>query len=78
MNVGGFCQSYTDGWKSSYAERAGYNPQPLTYGVIRIRLTQRKADDNKFGRKAKRTAVYLDVENVNLGQGVMAETSAGG
>ncbi len=78
MNVGGFCRSYTDGWKSSYAERAGYMPQPLTYGVIRIRISQRRDNDNKFGNKPKRPATYLEVENVNLGESMRAETNAGG
>ncbi len=42
--VGGFHRGYTDGWETSYVERAGFSPQPVMWGVIRIKLVQRKAN----------------------------------
>ncbi len=39
--VGGFSRGYTDGWKSDYVERAGMTPQPLGWGLIRLRPSWR-------------------------------------
>ena len=35
--VGGFSRGYTDGWKSDYVERAGFQQQPIGWGLIRLR-----------------------------------------
>lgn len=43
VNTPGMCKSYTNGWDSSYAERAGYIPQPIGWIVIRIRVVNRRA-----------------------------------
>lgn len=76
MNVGGFCESYTDGWNSTYAEKAGYMPQPLMWGVIRIKLVQSRALERRKGliqdgQKSRKTTL-LDIENVNRGRGLLS------
>ena len=55
MLIGGFNRSFTDGWQSSYAERAGFAPQPVSWGVLRIRRTQDIASANIKGLSGKKT-----------------------
>ena len=68
--VGGFTRSYTNGWESDYVQRAGMEPQPPGWGVIRFKVTQRNAaalaHGVRPGRGAKHNATpTLDVEQVN-------------
>ena len=64
MVVGGFCEGYTDGWQSSYVERAGFLPQPLGYGIFRFKRVSRM--DNQIIRGVKNKHTHsLMVEPVN-------------
>ena len=54
INTPGMCEGYTDGWNSSYAERAGYIPQSLGWCVIRLKMVQRKEHAQAKGLKAQR------------------------
>jgi hypothetical protein len=36
LNVPGFSRGYTNGWDSSYVEQAGFQPQPLGWGIMRV------------------------------------------
>ena len=62
--VGGFCKSYTDGWQSGYAERAGFAPQPIGWGIISLKLVKRKVNSLARGVSGRRTK-SLDVDNRN-------------
>lgn len=62
--VGGFSEGYTDGWKSSYVERAGMSPQPLGWGIIRFKLVNRKAMRDIHGLPM-RGSQTLDIEQLN-------------
>lgn len=73
LNVGGFHGGYTDGWNASYVERAGFAPQPISWGVARIRLTNAKA---VIG--TKKSCIGLDVEAVSRGPGAFAKLYEGG
>lgn len=42
LNVPGFSRGYTNGWESGYVEQAGFQPQPLGWGVMRVAITQTK------------------------------------
>jgi len=52
INTPGMCEGYTDGWNSSYAERAGYIPQSLGWCVIRLKLVRRKDHAQQRGLKS--------------------------
>jgi len=60
LNVGGFSQGYTDGWRSSYVEKAGLTPQPIGWAIARFRLT-RKDKNKPTGRSGHG---YLSVEHL--------------
>lgn len=62
MNVGGFSKGYTDGWKSSYVERAGMLPQSVSWGVIRFKFSNQQVQRNKHGNAG--TGKTLDIEQV--------------
>lgn len=47
LNVGGFCEGYTDGWHHSYVEKSNYVPQPITYGKIVARIVKRKGPSDE-------------------------------
>lgn len=55
VNTPGMCEGYTNGWESTYAERAGYVPQPLGWCVIRIKIVQRLQHDRDAGIIHKKT-----------------------
>lgn len=63
--VGGFTKSYTNGWESSYVEHAGFAPQPIGWGVVRLKLVHRKSQALAKGVPNARHAWGLDVEQVN-------------
>ena len=65
--VGGFARCYTDGWNSDYGERSGFTPQPIGWGIIRLKLTRRKAMRLAKGISAGgRGALSISVEQVNV------------
>lgn len=63
--VGGFARCYTDGNTSDYAERAGFSPQPVGWGIIRLRVVKRAANSLAKGLKA-RGSNTLHVEQINV------------
>lgn len=65
MLVGGFCEGYTDGWSSSYVEKAGLKPQPISWGVIRFKSVERNLLSNLRG--VSTATRVLDVEQTNRG-----------
>lgn len=71
MVVGGFARGFTDGWKTDYVERAGFSPQPLGWGVVRIRPIWRKAAALAKGVTAARhdgggaSTMTISIETVN-------------
>lgn len=62
--VGGFAGGYTDGWKSSYVERAGFQEQPLAYALLRFKRVQ-QSDLQIIKGVASRGTQTLQVEPVN-------------
>ena len=73
--VGGFTRSYTDGFISDYVERAGMEPQPPGWGVIRFHVVERVGTSlmhgvlpghgKHNGPSSNRGTKTLDVEQVN-------------
>ncbi len=63
--VGGFAEGFTDGWKSDYVERAGFQPQPLSYALLRFKRVQRQDEMIKNGLSVERGTYTLRVEAVN-------------
>lgn len=63
MNIGGFSRGYTDGWKSSYVERSGMLPQPVGWGIIRLKFTDNKITRGQRGVN-QRGSKILDVESI--------------
>ena len=64
---GGFHNGWTDGWHSSYVERAGFVPQPLSWAVLRITLGQHTGKKrNSFNKHC----ASLDVEAVSRTSGM--------
>lgn len=64
MAVGGFARGWTDGWNSDYVERAGMSPQPLGWGVMRVRRSQKKADALAAGISSRKyNGITLEVVN---------------
>ena len=61
LNVPGFCRGYTNGWESSYVEQAGMQPQPLGWGVLRVKLTHSKARNEQRGTG---DSTLLDIEHL--------------
>lgn len=49
INAPGMSKSYTNGWQSTYAERAGYTPQPIGWIVVRIGLSSSWAGSEANG-----------------------------
>ena len=68
--VGGFARCYTNGWESDYGERAGFTPQPIGWGIIRLKIIRRKELQLAKGVTAQRgdsRGTYtLAVEQVNV------------
>lgn len=62
--VGGFAEGYTDGWKSSYVEEAGFTPQPMGYGIIRFSRQNKISETIAKGVSGRETCV-LRVEQLN-------------
>ena len=61
INVGGFNKGYTDGWKSSYVERAGLTPQAVGWAVIRIkRVFPKSKIDHKDGLAHRSGTLQID------------------
>ncbi len=56
INTPGMCEGYTDGWNSSYAERAGYIPQSLGWCKISLKIVRRKDYSIAKGLTAVKTA----------------------
>ena len=54
VNVPGMCEGFTNGWETSYAERAGFLPKSLGWATTRFRIVQRKAIAADNGLKAPR------------------------
>lgn len=63
MGVGGFHQGYTDGHSSSYVERSGFLPQPIGWGVIKIRPKKGVAISKETG--LSKSAYVLDIDHFN-------------
>lgn len=64
LQVGGFHRGYTDGYESSYVERGGFLPQPINWGVIRLKFSQRKAAQAEKGICGENSYV-INVEQVS-------------
>lgn len=62
--VGGFSEGYTDGWKSSYVQQAGFTPQPMGYGLIRFSRTSGNSLRIARGLMNKNTTI-LKIEQLN-------------
>src|SRR3990167_1092343 len=62
--VGGFSEGYTDGWKASYVQQAGFTPQPMGYGLIRFGKTSGKHQSIAKGLTSRETPI-LKVEQLN-------------
>ena len=62
LMVGGFHDGYTNGWESSYVERAGFLPQPRAWGVIRLKITSSKKALEEIGCGSN--SICLDVEHL--------------
>lgn len=67
--VGGFCRGYTNGWESSYVERNGFVPQPIMWGLIRLRVAGCKAiaESRSLKPNSLSNRRVLIVENYNKG-----------
>ena len=66
--VGGFCDGFTNGWESGYVEQRGFAPQPLGWGVIRLKFVHTNQAALARGLEATGTgksAISLDVEQLN-------------
>ena len=63
INCGGFHNGWTDGWSSSYVERAGFVPQPLSWAVLRLKMSQPNNSKHRAGMD--RHGPVLDVEGVS-------------
>ena len=63
LMVGGFHNGFTNGHESTYVERSGFLPQPVMWGLIRIKLSHKRELMAKRGINS----TALDVENVNRG-----------
>lgn len=72
MIIGGFKKGYTDGWTTSYVERAGMKSQPRSYGkfvlkpTAKLEASEAKGLSRSSGRKRPR--VMLDVSGSIHGQ----------
>lgn len=42
INTPGMCEGYTNGWATSYAERAGFTPKALGWCTIRLKIVMRR------------------------------------
>ena len=62
LNVGGFHRGYTNGWDSSYVERAGFSPQATAWAVCRFKLDSGK---HMVGEKLQQHAARIDVEHLS-------------
>lgn len=70
MTVGGFHKGYTDGHQTTYVEKAGFTPQPVSWGVVRFRFTQAQAKIEQAGLKTScRGNNFLDIEQTTRGPG---------
>lgn len=83
MNVGGLSRGYTNGWESSYVERAGFLPQGVAWGVLRLKVVQRKENNLRSGLAIKHNKDHhstptLDVEAVTRGPGALMSNYEGG
>lgn len=76
MIIGGFSKGYTNGWETSYVERSGFVPQPIMWGLVRIKICKKKAIADSRG--INRYTDILDIENVNKGPGAQAFLYEGG
>lgn len=63
LNVPGFSRGYTNGWESTYVEQAGFQPQPVGWGVLRVGLTTANAA-LAAKNMAKRSGVALKIEHL--------------
>ena len=70
--VGGFHNGYTNGWESSYVERSGFVPQPVMWGIVRLKITTDKfmATQGRNGRGEKN--LVLHIETLNQGKDAQA------
>lgn len=65
--VGGFARCHTNGWESDYGERAGFTPQPLGWGIIRLNIVRRRELQLAKGVGAgERGSFTLAVEQINV------------
>jgi len=65
--VGGFARCYTDGWNSDYGERSGFTPQPIGWGIIRLKIGTKRAQQLAKGVSTGRLgSKALSVEQINV------------
>lgn len=64
--VGGFADGYTNGHESSYVERSGFSPQPLGWGIIRLKVVRRAADSIAKGISGRCRSETISVEQMNI------------
>jgi hypothetical protein len=53
MIIGGFKKGYTDGWNSSYVEKAGFISQPRSYGKIVLGISEHGAHSEAKGLRKR-------------------------
>lgn len=75
LQVGGFHRGYTDGFTSSYVERNGFKPQPIMWGVIRLRIENSKSA--ALARGVARKSPCLRIESLNVGPDIQASQFEG-
>ncbi len=62
MNVGGFSNGYTDGWETTWVERMGFKPQPVSWGLITLKIVS--ASKEMSEREETSRLRRLHVENI--------------
>lgn len=64
LNVPGFSRGYTNGWESGYVEQAGFQPQPLGWGELRVGQTCKKSVRAARGLLVDNNHSVLEVEHL--------------